>query len=75
MFPFIGIIGSLGYFILLIVGGHLIIEQQLTLGEFAAFMGHIALPSWPTASLAWIINVIQRGKGLGANQCYIRNKT
>ncbi len=62
MFPFIGIIGSIGHLILLLVGGKLIIEGSLTIGQFVALGSYIALLAWPTASLAWIINIIQRGK-------------
>ncbi|RAP29895.1 hypothetical protein DID78_02890 [Candidatus Marinamargulisbacteria bacterium SCGC AG-343-D04] len=62
MFPFIGIIGSVGYMILLLVGGRLMIDGHLTVGEFVAMGSYITLLSWPTASMAWIINIIQRGK-------------
>ncbi len=62
MFPFIGIIGSIGSFVLLLLGGKLIINADLTIGEFVAMGTYIGLLSWPTASLAWIINIIQRGK-------------
>ena len=46
----------------LFVGGSLIMDTQLTVGEFVALSTYIGLLSWPTASLAWIINIIQRGK-------------
>ncbi|MBI60531.1 hypothetical protein CL657_04875 [bacterium] len=62
MFPFIGIIGSIGSFVLLLLGGRLIIRAELTIGEFVAMGTYIGLLAWPTASLAWIINIIQRGK-------------
>jgi len=62
MFPFIGVIGSIGSFVLLLLGGRYIIQAQLTIGEFVAMATYIGLLAWPTASLAWIINIIQRGK-------------
>ena len=62
LFPFIGSSGSIGHLILLVVGGHLIIQDHLSLGEFTAFLGYIILLTWPTAALAWIINIIQRGR-------------
>tara|TARA_B100001989_G_C24543549_1_gene469181 strand:- start:686 stop:2401 length:1716 start_codon:yes stop_codon:yes gene_type:complete len=62
MFPFIGIISSIGAFILLLKGGPLIIKNQLTIGEFVAFSAYFASLGWPTAALGWIVNIIQRGK-------------
>mgnify|MGYP006418302993 CR=1 FL=1 len=62
MFPFIGIIGSLGQCILFFVGGLWIIKDQLTIGDFTAMSLFLAQIVWPTASLAWIINIIQRGR-------------
>ncbi len=75
MFPFIGIIGSIGHFILLIIGGKYIIEARLSIGEFVALSTYIALLSWPTASLAWIINIIQRGKAAWARiECILNTQ-
>ena len=62
IFPFIAIGGSLGQIFLLLIGGQLIIEEKLSIGDFVAMSSYVALLAWPTASLAWIINIIQRGK-------------
>ncbi len=62
IFPVIGIIGSLGQLILFVLGGKLIIEGQLTIGEFTAFSTYVLQIIWPTVSLGWIINIIQRGR-------------
>ncbi|MFT5171297.1 MAG: ATP-binding cassette subfamily B multidrug efflux pump [Candidatus Marinamargulisbacteria bacterium] len=62
MFPFIGIIGSIGQLILFLVGGRAIIAGTLSVGDFVAFSAYIVLIAWPTASLSWIINIIQRGR-------------
>lgn len=62
MFPFINSIGAIGHFVLLLMGGSFIINGSLTVGEFVALSSYVTLLSWPTASLAWIINIIQRGK-------------
>ena len=62
MFPFIGIIGNVGQLLLLLLGAPLILNASLSIGEFVALSAYIMMLSWPTASLAWIINIIQRGK-------------
>lgn len=61
MFPFIAIIGSIGHFILFFMGATLMTSGQLSVGEFVALSTYIGLLAWPTASLAWIINIIGRG--------------
>lgn len=62
MFPFMGIIGSFGQFFLFVFGCRMIIQDQLSIGEFVAFSNYIMMLAWPTISLAWIINITQRGK-------------
>ncbi len=62
MFPMLAVIGSIGNFVLFFVGGPMILEGQLTIGEFTAFGAYITLLAWPTASLAYMISVYQRGK-------------
>ena len=75
IFPFIGIIGSIGSFVLLLLGGKLIINSALTVGEFVAMGTYIGLLAWPTASLAWIINIIQRGKAAWSRLADILDET
>ncbi len=75
MFPFICIIGSIGSFVLLLLGGKLIINSALTVGEFVAMGTYIGLLAWPTASLAWIINIIQRGKAAWSRLADILDET
>ena len=61
MFPFIAIIGSIGQIILLYVGGKLVIQGEISIGQLVAFSSYLALLAWPTAAFSWIINIIQRG--------------
>jgi len=46
---------------LLRLGGRQVIEGRLTLGEFVAFMGYLAMLAWPTIAIGWVINIFQRG--------------
>ena len=62
MFPMLAVIGSIGHFVLFFAGGPMIIRGELSLGEFTAFSAYISLLAWPTASLAYMISVYQRGK-------------
>ncbi len=62
MFPTLAVIGSIGNFVLFYFGSPMIVEGKLSIGQFTAFSAYIALLAWPTASMAYMISVYQRGK-------------
>jgi len=50
-----------GTLIVLFMGGQLVITGIITLGDFVAFSGYLAMLVWPTAVLGWILTLAQRG--------------
>ncbi len=50
-----------GTLIVLYMGGQLVIAGTITLGDFVAFGGYLAMLVWPTAVLGWILTLAQRG--------------
>lgn len=50
-----------GTLIVLFMGGRLVIADVITLGDFVAFSGYLAMLVWPTAVLGWILTLAQRG--------------
>ena len=50
-----------GTLIVLFVGGRLVINSSITLGDFVAFSGYLAMLVWPTAVMGWILTLAQRG--------------
>ena len=50
-----------GTLIVLFVGGRLVITSAITLGDFVAFSGYLAMLVWPTAVMGWILTLAQRG--------------
>ncbi|HTY63000.1 MAG TPA: ABC transporter ATP-binding protein [Acidobacteriota bacterium] len=46
---------------LLWFGGRQVILGRLTLGDFVAFMGYLAMLTWPAIAVGWVINIFQRG--------------
>jgi ATP-binding cassette, subfamily B, multidrug efflux pump len=42
-------------------GGRQVMLGRLTLGEFVAFMGYLAMLTWPSIAVGWVINIFQRG--------------
>jgi ATP-binding cassette, subfamily B, multidrug efflux pump len=46
---------------LLWYGGRLVIQGTIGLPHFVAFMGYLAMLTWPTIALGWVINIFERG--------------
>ncbi|GAM10848.1 putative multidrug resistance ABC transporter ATP-binding/permease protein YheI [Geobacter sp. OR-1] len=61
MIPVMAATGALGTLIVLLVGGGKVVSGVLTLGDFVAFNGYLAMLIWPTIMLGWILNLSQRG--------------
>ena len=50
-----------GTLIVLFMGGRLVISGAITLGDFVAFSGYLAMLVWPTAMMGWMLTLTQRG--------------
>jgi len=50
-----------GTLIVLFMGGRLVIGGSITLGDFVAFSGYLAMLVWPTAVMGWLLTLAQRG--------------
>lgn len=61
MIPVMAATGALGTLIVLIIGGEKVVSGVLTLGDFVAFNGYLAMLIWPTIMMGWILNLMQRG--------------
>jgi ATP-binding cassette subfamily B protein len=46
---------------ILVLGGLLVAKGALTLGGFVAFNAYLAMLSFPTMALGWVLNLVQRG--------------
>jgi ATP-binding cassette subfamily B protein len=60
-YPLMSALFGLSSAVLLWWGGRAVIRGQLSLGEFVAFMGYLAMLIWPTIATGWVINIFQRG--------------
>ncbi len=61
MIPVFWIIEGGGILLILWVGSWKVVSGELTIGEFAAFLGYTILLSWPVIALGWVIALFQRG--------------
>ena len=50
-----------GTLVVLFMGGRLVISGNISLGDFVAFSGYLAMLVWPTAVMGWILTLAQRG--------------
>lgn len=61
MVPMMGVVGGLGTFVIVLFGGYAVIEGRITLGDFVAFNGYLAMLVWPMLALGWVYTMLQRG--------------
>ena len=59
--PIMGSATGAGTLIVIFLGGSMVIKKTITLGDFVAFNGYLAMLVWPTVMMGWILNLIQRG--------------
>jgi ATP-binding cassette, subfamily B, multidrug efflux pump len=60
--PLMKVIGSIGFILLLLVGGRASINSEFSLGDFAAYSLYIERLLWPIATLGWLITVAFKAK-------------
>ncbi|MBU0676521.1 MAG: ABC transporter ATP-binding protein/permease [Verrucomicrobia bacterium] len=71
IWPLMGLIFSLGSVALLVVGGRLVIQEKLTIGQFVQFNQYLVLLQWPMLALGWLANIVQRGIASWGRICTI----
>lgn len=59
--PALSLIIGLSYVIAVIVGGYLIIDAEITVGEFVTFISYIGMLIWPMFAIGRLFNIIERG--------------
>jgi len=59
--PIVQFISGLSLLIVLAYGGILVINREISLGDFIAFNSYLGLLTWPMMAIGWVINILQRG--------------
>jgi ATP-binding cassette subfamily B protein len=60
-FPLMVMLTNLSLAMVLYFGGRKAILNEITPGDFVAFISYLGLLSWPMMALGWVTNLIQRG--------------
>lgn len=59
--PIATLVGNTGMLVVLFWGGKYVIEGQITLGDFVAFIIYLYMLIWPVMAIGWVANLVQRG--------------
>jgi len=59
--PVATLVGNIGMLMVLFFGGRLVIDGQITLGDFVAFVIYLYMLIWPVMAIGWVANLVQRG--------------
>ncbi|MCH8326673.1 MAG: ABC transporter ATP-binding protein [Bacteroidetes bacterium] len=62
LFPLLYLITGLSIIIIIWVGGTKVINNEINLGEFTAFIVYLGILIWPMIAFGWVINIIQQGE-------------
>ncbi len=60
--PMLAMLGGLGAVAVIWVGGRLVIQHTITVGDFVAFGSWLVYLVWPMIALGWVVNLVQRGE-------------
>jgi ATP-binding cassette subfamily B multidrug efflux pump len=69
--PLMQVLAGIGAAIVLWLGGRQVLQGAMTLGEFVAFNGYLAMLTWPLMAVGYTANQYQRGTAALARLCEI----
>jgi len=61
LWPSLEFILGISMIITLFAGGHLVLQNRISVGDFFAFFTYMMLLTWPIIAVGWVINIFQRG--------------
>ena len=59
-FPLVLLLVGVSVLLTVYVGGVLVVNQQITVGEVAEFIIYVNMLTWPVTSIGWVTEVVQR---------------
>jgi len=61
LWPSMELLFAVSFLLLMVLGGHHVLQGRISLGTFAAFNVYLAYLIWPMIALGWVTNLVQRG--------------
>jgi ATP-binding cassette subfamily B protein len=61
LWPTLELMLGVAVVIVLWLGGRLVLQGRITVGDFVAFNTYMVQLTWPVIALGWVINIFQRG--------------
>jgi ATP-binding cassette subfamily B multidrug efflux pump len=61
LWPTLEFMLGLAMVISLLVGGHLVLQHRIPVGEFVAFNTYMLMLTWPIIALGYVVNLFERG--------------
>jgi ATP-binding cassette subfamily B protein len=62
MGPLVGSLGGLGTAFALFLGGHKVIQGEMSLGSLLTFVTTFNMLAWPLTALGFVISIVERGR-------------
>src|SRR6185369_11441079 len=62
MWPVMMGLSSIGTLVVVWQGGEMVLNGELTVGDFAAFNAYLAQLVWPTLAFGYLLGIVQRGR-------------
>jgi len=61
LWPTLEFVLGVSMIITLLVGGHLVVAQRMTVPQFVEFNVYMVMLIWPIIAVGWVVNIFQRG--------------
>jgi ATP-binding cassette subfamily B protein len=61
LWPGLGLLFAVAFLLVMVVGGHHVLQGTISVGTFAAFNVYLTYLFWPMIALGWVTNLVQRG--------------
>lgn len=69
LYPGIQLLMGTGTLLVLWLGGGMVVDGSISLGEFVAFGSYLAMLNWPMFALGWVVNLFERGEASMGRIC------
>jgi ATP-binding cassette subfamily B multidrug efflux pump len=69
--PLMQVLAGIAATVVLWLGGRQVLQGTMTLGEYVAFNGYLAMLTWPLMAVGYVVNQYQRGTAALSRLCEI----